>query len=135
MTNRINILSVMMLVIFLPAFLMQTWRLPLVYAWHYLNKESITKQFCSNRDKPELMCSGKCHVLKIIKKYDTSGEDWLGLLPKPISKLTLTLIKNNCSPDLSLIDGSQFVTASFLYLFNYSLTMSKLVFRPPQTLS
>ena len=124
-----------MLLIFLPAFLLQSWKIPVVYAWYYTNKEEITDRFCINKARPELLCSGKCYVEKVIKAYETSTEDWKSLATKSIDKRTITLIKDNHSINLSLLDKSIIKAPSFTYLFNYSHSIDMVVFRPPRVLA
>lgn len=124
-----------MVLIFLPAFLVQSWKIPIVYAWYYVNKTEITDRFCINKARPELLCSGKCYVQKVIVEYESSTEDWKSLATKSIDKRTITLIKNNHSIDLSSLDESTIKAPTFRYLFNYSHTIDMMVFRPPRVLA
>lgn len=40
----------------------------LIFISYQYNKEYIVKNFCINKDKPELKCDGKCHLKKLLKK-------------------------------------------------------------------
>jgi hypothetical protein len=43
--------------------------LPSYFFFTYqINKAQITKQFCVNKEEPELKCNGKCHLSKQLKK-------------------------------------------------------------------
>ena len=39
-----------------------------VWLNYELNKESITQEFCVNKDKPELKCNGKCHLAEQLEE-------------------------------------------------------------------
>ena len=41
-----------------------------VWIRYELNMDEITELFCINKDKPELMCNGKCHVSKELIEVD-----------------------------------------------------------------
>lgn len=41
------------------------------YLDYVINKEYIAKILCINKDKPELKCNGKCHLINEIKKQAT----------------------------------------------------------------
>ena len=41
-----------------------------ILGYYQANKEYITRNFCVNKDKPQLHCNGKCHLKKLIKKAD-----------------------------------------------------------------
>lgn len=46
------------------AFLLQTWS-PTFIQFHFeLNQEALALEFCINKDKPELHCEGQCHLKK-----------------------------------------------------------------------
>lgn len=40
-----------------------------------LNYDYITQELCENRDKPEIACNGKCHLMKELAKYSTDDQD------------------------------------------------------------
>jgi hypothetical protein len=44
--------------------LLHTLQVAVLFAWFYMNQDYIIANFCENRDKPELLCSGKCYVYK-----------------------------------------------------------------------
>ena len=35
---------------------------------YLLNKDFIAKTYCENKDKPQMHCNGKCHMMKQLKK-------------------------------------------------------------------
>ena len=41
-----------------------------IYTWFELNKEYIAATLCENRDRPELVCCGKCVLTKHLAKAD-----------------------------------------------------------------
>lgn len=53
--------------------------------WKY-HQDEIIEQFCVNKESPELMCSGKCHLAKMM---DLQSKDSDGPLPKRTAELNL----------------------------------------------
>ncbi|MBL7712116.1 MAG: hypothetical protein JNL13_06620 [Chitinophagaceae bacterium] len=45
-----------------------------IVAWFELNQEYIAATLCENRDKPELVCCGKCVLTKQLKKADDTEQ-------------------------------------------------------------
>ena len=43
------------------------------YGWYLVANDSFTAAFCVNQDKPEMMCSGKCH-LEAISSVETEKD-------------------------------------------------------------
>lgn len=41
----------------------------------YLNRESIAKTLCENRDKPMMHCNGRCQLCKRLAKQDNQDKD------------------------------------------------------------
>jgi hypothetical protein len=49
--------------------------IPVVPVIDYLiNKDYIAKNLCINKDKPKSCCKGKCHMIKELKKTNTTSE-------------------------------------------------------------
>lgn len=44
------------------------------HANYWMNRDYIAAVLCENKDKPELECEGKCHLLKEINKESNSPE-------------------------------------------------------------
>lgn len=42
------------------------------YVEYVLNQNYIAEFLCINKDKPELICNGKCHLMKQIEKQQAS---------------------------------------------------------------
>ena len=95
----------------------------------------ITDRFCVNKERPELMCSGKCYVDKVIKEYESSEEDWKSLASKSIDERRLTLIKDDYSIEKTSFDEFYKIKPSTLFLSNYSHSIEMMIFRPPRVLS
>lgn len=45
-----------------------------IVAWFELNQEYIAATLCENKDKPELVCCGKCVLTKQLKKADDTEQ-------------------------------------------------------------
>ena len=61
-----NLLSIFLLAIYL----LQPLQTARIYISFKINQEFITKVFCTNKEKPELKCNGKCHLKKEIKNTE-----------------------------------------------------------------
>lgn len=54
-----------------------------VWINYEINKSEIIKQFCENKDKPELKCDGKCHMKKMMMdEGGEKGDDIITTLPE-----------------------------------------------------
>jgi hypothetical protein len=50
--------------------LLQTLGREVLVLDYALNKERITELYCVNKARPQLMCNGKCHLAKQLRKAD-----------------------------------------------------------------
>jgi len=48
--------------------LFQSFSKVLIIADYYLNEDYIARNFCENKDKPQLHCNGKCYLKKELNK-------------------------------------------------------------------
>jgi uncharacterized low-complexity protein len=60
----LKVLQILGTFLLLPLFLVGTFHYSIVTFNFQLNQESITEEFCVNKDKPELACGGQCHFMK-----------------------------------------------------------------------
>lgn len=61
------------LALFLAALLLlQTFSREVLVLDYQVHRETITRLFCVNKDKPELRCNGKCHLAKQLRKTTDS---------------------------------------------------------------
>lgn len=44
-----------------------------IFTWYFANQEAIIKEFCVNKDKPELQCKGKCHLKEVLTNTEDSN--------------------------------------------------------------
>lgn len=40
---------------------------------YYINQAKIAEVFCINKDRPELKCEGKCHMIAQVEQSDDEG--------------------------------------------------------------
>lgn len=45
--------------------LLNTIKATFNYAYYYIDKEGFIELLCTNKDKPEMQCNGKCHLKKV----------------------------------------------------------------------
>ena len=112
------------------SFITLGFRETLIVSFYEMNKEYITKNFCVNKDKPEMECDGKCHMKKMLKKSKDKQEESFpeGTLEvKFISYLKPYFHQEYCKNDFippSLFSGYIEQLKSNLFFHN--------IFHPPQ---
>jgi hypothetical protein len=96
--------------------------------WFFANRTSIAKEYCINKDRPELKCDGKCFLNKKIKETEQHQNEEAPLQIKQLlesSPCTIATINYSISaPEVNLIH-TPLNTA--IYTFNHIIA----VFRPP----
>ena len=97
------------------------------YIEYILNQDYIAEFLCINKDKPELKCNGKCHLVKEIEKQqqqDPFAALSISMENYPIgfvNILTLSLNNNFNSKEKH----------TFFYNNLYNLNVKRSVFHPP----
>ncbi len=97
---------------------------------YVVNYEYVSKVLCVNKEKPELKCNGKCHLMKELAEVAENE--------KPISdnKIVVKEIEVLFYQELKLIEFSKLLVTKYLFLnANYSNLYTYLnscsVFHPP----
>jgi len=103
-----------------------------ITAWYELNRNSITRLHCVNKDKPKLKCNGKCYLKKQLNKLKQnneaparSGDTKVGAEEYPVFVVPGYIVCNFRS------------TAGMVVFFGeahsvYKFLHERLVFHPPQ---
>lgn len=60
---------------FLLLILWPSWKMGLVWAWFKANQSYIAQELCTNKDRPELTCNGKCFYFSVVKELNTREHD------------------------------------------------------------
>lgn len=91
-----------------------------------LNKDYIAEFLCINKDKPEMACGGKCHLMKQLEKQEKELPKGLKISFEeyPIGFVKLYL-KN------SKVDLEHHAKQRFGEYQNYSFLFSEEIFHPP----
>lgn len=61
-------------ILLLSALLLQLFTNAVILVNYVINKEDISKNLCENRDKPQMHCNGKCHLMKQLKRGNKKQE-------------------------------------------------------------
>ena len=106
---------------------------PIVPVVEYVvNYDYISKVLCENKEKPELKCNGKCHLMKEMAKQAESE--------KPIStdkkntsnqETEVLFFTKLDSFNLAISFGRNKSTININYLENYNFLNSVFIFHPP----
>ncbi|MCX7550349.1 hypothetical protein [Xanthomarina sp. F2636L] len=81
--------------------LFSSLRVSLTYAYYNIDRIGFIEILCENKDKLELQCQGKCHLIKVSKsqskeqKIPESIVNFEELVLYPNSELDYTLIQEN----------------------------------------
>jgi len=59
-----------------------------IVAWFEINQDYIAATLCENKDKPELVCCGKCVLTKQLQKADSGDKKEKGEAPTKTDKTT-----------------------------------------------
>lgn len=134
MQKTVNIKALLLLIIVVPTFLAQTWKVSLVYAWYYSNRDVIAEKYCVNIDRPELKCHGKCHINKIVEDVKKSRDQWKKSAQISIDERSLNLIRvvKNLPPNpfsWALDSGNSMFEDQKINSHNYILS----IFHPPES--
>jgi hypothetical protein len=122
-----KIFAVTMLV----AILFQAFCSFIIYANYEINKEKITQQFCENKNKPQIHCNGKCHLMKQLKKAEKEENTPLNNLKEKIEFSPYVIMDDSV---FTFLKYSTNIKHSFYYVFNFSLIHPNTIFRPPLSL-
>lgn len=60
--------------VFILAFLVQSFRQPFIMLGYYANKAAFAKN-CENKAKPMLHCNGKCQAMKKLQQQEKKDQD------------------------------------------------------------
>jgi hypothetical protein len=134
LNDRISIKGLVLLMIVLPAFLIQSWKVTMVYAWYYANRDKIAERFCENLDRPELMCAGKCHITKVIEDVKKDRDQWKKSAEISIDERSFNLINPKSYPSNIKVLTLSSIPTGFFYQRPYSDPDRSGVFRPPKYL-
>lgn len=131
LSEKLDIRGIILLILVLPAFLIQSWKVTMVYAWYYANRDKIAERFCENLDRPELMCSGKCHITKVIEEVKNDRDQWKKSAQISIDERSITLFQPKIYPSNIKLLIPDLDDKGFFYQFPYTIPYHSDVFRPP----
>jgi len=100
---------------------------------YFINQAEITELFCINKEKPQLKCNGKCHLLQEITDLDDNKDE------NPFSETNLSYnLEINLSFFQNIIDFSPIINPELKT--NYTITTEAIAdgffsipFIPPRT--
>ena len=99
-----------------------------------INQDYIATTLCINRDKPELLCSGKCVLVKNLKADDDSTNK---KIPQKARELNETVYYLTCPawPDYAAATPALTEKSVMFYLMPCSAAFPGVVFHPPDPIS
>lgn len=125
-----KILKPIVSLILLAAFVLQVSGKLIVIADYAINKEYVAKMLCVNKNKPQMHCNGKCHMMKQLKAQDKKEQS----PANPFKELKdfQPLYGNEINIKLSAVTDSNCLKSTFIYSSLFSTQHLHSVFHPPQ---
>ncbi len=98
------------------------------YVEYFLNQDYIAEFLCINKEKPELECNGKCHLVKAIEKQQENDSSLLRISLENYPIGFVNILKIEKKQELFTA-----ITHTYLYnkLYCFSITNSE--FHPPDS--
>jgi len=112
---------------FTTVILYNSLRVPLTYAYYYLDNAGFTELFCVNINKPELKCNGKCHLKKVTKEMPSNDESPYSLIK--YKEIPLFVI-SKCSYKLKGVKKNKQLQIEYINLYSYLESHS--IYHPPK---
>ena len=105
---------------------------PIIPVFEYIvNYDFIVKELCENKEKPELTCNGKCHLMKELAKANDSDKP-LSTDKKEASKQPIEVLFLEKFPvDCKLFTYIEVKKINFFYSNLYQNTTTFSTFHPP----
>lgn len=104
---------------------------PIVYLEYEFNKEYIIKNYCINKNRPQLHCDGKCYLAKKLRDAQDKDER-----QSKISAIRFLLEVyqscQNCFKDLNTTKAFIDKILQYAYSESFSKTTITSIFRPPK---
>ena len=91
-----------------------------------LNKDYIAEFLCINKDKPEMACGGKCHLMKQLEEQNKELPKGLRISFEEYPIGFVKVYQKSSTSDFTLE-----LKSLFTYQQNYSYLFSFKVFHPP----
>lgn len=91
-----------------------------------INQDYIAEFLCINKDKPELACGGKCHLMKQLEKQEKEDPKQLRIA---FEEYPIGFVK--VYQDASKVEARKKLKNPFDHLDNYSYLYSPQIFHPP----
>lgn len=105
---------------------------PIIPVFEYIvNYDFIVKELCENKEKPELACNGKCHLMKELAKANDSDKP-LSTDKKEASKQPIEVLFLEKFPvDFQLFSCEEVIKINSFYSNLYQNTTTFSTFHPP----
>lgn len=101
------------------------------YFEYFVNKSYIAQFLCINKDKPEVECYGKCHLIKSIQNANKENHD-PAQTPKPEAKFENDIKALSKRTDPGFFRNSNKKTLHSWYTFIFKEYQSDIPTPPPK---
>lgn len=104
---------------------------PIIYLEYEFNRDYITKNFCVNKNRPQLHCNGKCYLAKKLKATQERDEHQSKI---SAFKFWFEVYHRcqNCFNEINTTPNVIAKTLRYTYLDNYFLSPIASILKPPQ---
>ena len=97
------------------------------YVEYVLNQDYIAEFLCINKEKPELQCKGKCHLVKELEKQQENEPNSLRVSLENYPIGFVTIFKINPFQSFIVSTKNKLFSYQKLYHFDYNYS----AFQPP----
>ena len=117
------------ILLFTLCLLLQHFSRVLVFADFNLNLNSIIQNLCSNKNKPQMHCKGKCYLLKKLKEEQKQHEAPTSDSKKPLPEMQFFFFSTKSIA--SSFIKNKILSVYFSYNELQTVSLSNSVFHPP----
>ncbi len=124
---KIELLQKSTAILFVLLYMLAMLRPVQPYVEYILNQDYIAEFLCINKDKPELQCNGKCHLVKEIEKQQKNDANALAISIENYPIGFVNILKVKALNSFTSLKKHTSTPYQKLYSFNYNYS----AFQPP----
>ncbi|MCB9272425.1 MAG: hypothetical protein H6564_00195 [Lewinellaceae bacterium] len=98
--------------------------------WYLAKRQQITEQYCINKNAPELMCQGKCHLKKVMEGSAPERQE-IPLGPPVQERLPFHALIGPAAGLYLAAPAVAVMQTGFFYRFSYCFEPARSLLRPP----
>ncbi|MFD0836458.1 hypothetical protein ACFQ0I_11815 [Mariniflexile aquimaris] len=122
-----KMLSIILSCILTATILFHSLQVSFTYAYYYLDKSDFIERLCENKEKPEMQCEGKCHLMKVAES--NTNDDKEPFKAMNLKEITLFIVEQS---SFEFVNNASKITLINHYSNLYCNSISRALDHPPQ---